>query len=408
MQINGADERPGTALLLAAAPAGKGALVDTSRVIPALAAVAPAAWTGITASSLMELADPADPQAVLTRIRGAAAAEGPLTVVLVGQLQLDRRQKAVHLALARTVPATVRYTALPWAWLVQTLQQRRNTTTVYADLIADAEVWQQLSDHAQPLPFGNARAYGTICPPPARRRTTQPRYAQALAQILRSGHRPGDEELHHEVFRRIDITKGALILGPQPPAAAVNTPLPPADTPLAPIPAQAPPPPPQQAQRAVSPVYVPSDAVVPVEADPHERIAAASKAGRHYEAAELAAAAEQHAVQTYGADTFASVHWVEVRAFIATVAQDPSTSCQLWLQAAETRLDVLQQAPDAHDVETSVDRAHHQWMQLRDASAARAFAPRLVALRHRVPGRQPGAVASIQRMLERLNSLPAQ
>lgn len=39
VQIHGADERPGTALLLAAAPAGKGALVDTSRVIPALAAV---------------------------------------------------------------------------------------------------------------------------------------------------------------------------------------------------------------------------------------------------------------------------------------------------------------------------------------------------------------------------------
>ncbi|AJT63176.3 hypothetical protein T261_1490 [Streptomyces lydicus] len=406
MQIYGADERPGTALLLAAAPAGKGALVDTSRVIPALAAVAPAAWTGIAATTLIELADPADPQAVLTRIRGAAATEGPLTVALVGQLQRDRKQGQIHLALARTAPATVRYTGLPWAWLVQTLQQRRpHTTTVYADLIADAEVWQLL--HDQPLSFGNVPAYGVISPPPGRRRTAQPRYAHALAQVLRSGHRPGDEELHHEVLRRVDIAEGALFLGAMPPAAPVNVPLPPSNPAPGPVPAD-PAPLPQQARRAVSPVHMPSEAVVPVEADPHERIAAASKAGRHDEAAELAAAAERHAVQTYGADTFASVHWVEVRAFLATVAQDPSTSCRLWLQAAETRLDVLQQAPDAHDVETSVDRAHHQWLQLRDAPAARAFAPRLVALRRRVPGRQPGALESILKTLERLTSPPAQ
>ncbi|MFF4951341.1 hypothetical protein ACWC2K_19750 [Streptomyces chattanoogensis] len=380
--------------------------MDTSRVVPALAAVAPAAWTGIAATTLIELADPADPQAVLTRIRGAAATEGPLTVALVGQLQRDRKQGQIHLALARTAPATVRYTGLPWHWLVQTLQQRRpDTTAVYADLIADAEVWQLL--HDQPLSFGNVRAYGVISPPPGRRRTTQPRYAQALAQVLRSGHRPGDEELHHEVLRRVDIADGALYLGPKPPAAAaVNVPLPPSKP--APVPIPAPAPPPQQARRTVSPAHVPGAAVAPVEADPHERIAAASKAGRHDEAAELAAAAERHAVQTYGTDTFASVHWVEVRAFLATVAQDPGTSCELWLQAAETRLDALQQAPDAHDVETSVDRAHHQWMQLRDASAARAFAPRLVALRRRVPGRQPGALESIMKTLQRLNSPPAQ
>ncbi|ARF53579.1 hypothetical protein B1H19_04755 [Streptomyces gilvosporeus] len=408
MQIEGAQKRPGTALLLTAAPAGKGALVDTSRVVPALAAVPPAAWTGTAATTtLIELADPTDPQAVLTRIRGAAATEGPLTVVLVGQLQLDRRQQQIHLALARTTPPTVRYTALPWAWLVQALQQRRpRTTTVHVDLIADAEAWQLLGD--KPLSFGGAHVYGVIAPPPpGRRRTAQPSYAQALARILRGGHHPGDEELHHAALRGADLAETALVLGPMPTADGANVPPPPGNPAAVTIPAPTPPPP-QQGRQGASPAYVPSAAAVPAEGDPHERIAAASKAGRHYEAAELAAAAERYAVQTYGADTFAAVHWVEVRAFLASVAQEPGRSCELWLRAAETRLDVLQQATDARDVETSVDGAHHQWMQMRDAVAARALAPRLIALRRQVPGRQPGALTSIQRMLERLNSLPPQ
>jgi hypothetical protein len=147
--------------------------------------------------------------------------------------------------------------------------------------------------------------------------------------------------------------------------------------------------------------------VVPVEQDPHEQISALSRAGRHQEAVALAVAAEQRVVQTLGADTFAAVHWVEVRAFLASVAQDPGASCLLWLQAAQTRLDTLQQAPDAHDVETAVDRAHHLWDRIRDAAQARALAPQLVALRRRVPGRQRGALEAVQKKVERLNSLPA-
>ncbi|MGW7369775.1 hypothetical protein ACWGI8_41725 [Streptomyces sp. NPDC054841] len=448
MQINGVQEQPGTALLLAAAPTGKGKLTDASSVIPVLAAVPPAALAGTAAATLIELADPVDPQAVLTRLRGAAATEGPLTVVLVGQLQLDRRQQGVHLALARTTPSTIRYTALPWAWLVGELQQRRPyTTTLYVDLVADAEVWQLLDE--EPLPFpGGARTYGVIAPPPGRRLIAHPAYTHALAQILRTGQRSAPDQLHHEALRRAATVEGALVLGPERPAAAVNTQLPPASpaaVPPAPIPApaqpqtpavqtpappaspaapfrlppppvtsQAPPPaalvqlppPLPRTQRTVSPVYQPSDAVVPVEEDPHGRIAALSQAGRHQEAAAIAAAAEQRAVHTFGADTFAAVHWVEVHAHLASVAQDPGQSCVLWLQAAQTRLDLLQQAPDAHDVESAVDRAHHQWDRIRDAAHARQLAPQLVALRRRVPGRQRAALDAIHKKLERLNSLP--
>jgi hypothetical protein len=486
VQINGAQDRPGTALLLAAAPTGKGRLTDAGSVIPVLAAVPPAALAGTAAATLIELADPTDPQAVLTRVRGAAATEGPLTVVLVGQLQLDRKQRGVHLALARTTPSTIRYTALPWSWLVSELRQRRpDTTTLYVDLVADAEVWQLLDEEPLDLPAG-ARAYGVIVPPPGRRRIAHPAYTHALAQILRTGQRLTPDQLHHAALRRAAVAEGALVLGPERPTVPVNTQLPPARTapeapvPLpaamppqapapvapvaqapvyaqvpqpsaqpqpnaapvftpptftppvfspraapavrqaqpqqqaapapAPVPAAAPqqlPPSPPRTQRTVSPVYEPSAAVVPVEQDPHEQITGLSRAGRHQEAVALAAAAEQRVVQTLGADTFAAVHWIEVRAYLHSVAQDPYASCQLWLQAAQTRLDTLQQAPDAHDVETAVDRAHHLWDRIRDAAQARSLAPQLVALRRRVPGRQRGALDAVQKKVERLNSLPA-
>ena len=454
MQINGAQELHGTALLLAAAPVGKGRLTEASSVIPVLAAVPPAALAGTAAATLIELAEPVDPQAVLTRLRGAATGNGPLTVVLVGQLQLDRRQQAVHLALARTTPTTIRYTALPWAWLVSELQQRRpDTTTLYVDLVADPEVWQQLGEEPLPLP-GGARTYGVISPPPGRRRIAQPAYTQALAQILRTGHRSAPDQLHHEALRRAAVAETALILGdaalvnapaaPVHPAPAATVPIPAPAPPQAPVPTTGPapvqiPPPvlptansttatatvpvqvsppvkpvqdapvhlpaPPRAQGTVSSVYVPSSASVPVEADPHEQIVALAKAGRHQEAAALAVAAEQRAAQTLGPDTFATVHWVEVRAYLASVAQDPGQSCALWLQAAQTRLDTLQQARDAHDVEGAVDRAHHQWDRIRNAAQARQLAPQLVTLRRRVPGRQRGALESIQRKLEILQAV---
>ncbi|MET9558435.1 hypothetical protein [Streptomyces sp. NPDC006645] len=433
MQINGeAQDEPGTALLLVAAPAGKGRLIDAGSVLPVLAAVPPTALAGTATATLIELADPLDPQAVLTRIRGAAAADGPLTVVLVGQLQLDRRQHAVHLALARTTPSTLRYTALPWAWLVNELQQRRpDATTLYVDLVADAEVWQLLGREPLELPNG-ARTYGVIGPPPGRRRTTHPAYTHALAQILRTGRRSAPDHLHHEALQRAGTVGDALILGPELPPAAVSTqlpatrPTPPAQAPhpapqdpapsspqdpqgqppAAPAAPVQPPPPQRRAQRDIPPVHVPDVAALPVEDDPHERIAALSQAGRHREAVALALAAEQRAVQSFGADTFAAVHWVEVRAHLASVANDPDQSCALWLHTAQIRLDTLHQAPDTHDVETAVDRAHHQWDRIRDAAHARRLAPQLVAQRRRVPGRQRAALDAIQKKLERLNSLP--
>ncbi|TXS34447.1 hypothetical protein EAO71_01290, partial [Streptomyces sp. ms191] len=160
----------GTALLLAAAPAGRGRAMDAASVLPALAAVPPSALTGTPAATVVELADPLDPQTVLTRLRAAAAAPGPLAVYLAGQLHLDRRQQLPHLALARTTAATLRYTGLPWHWLAGELALRApGTTTVVADLVADAELWQRLTAAPGLLSLGpGPLLYGRVLPAPRR------------------------------------------------------------------------------------------------------------------------------------------------------------------------------------------------------------------------------------------------
>ena len=194
---------PGTVLLLAASPVGRGRLVDAASVLPVLAAVAPGVLSGTETANVVELADPLEPQAVLTRLRAAATAPGPLTVFITGQLQLDRKQRLPHLALARTTPATVRYTAFPWAWVREELRLRApGTTTLLLDLHADAETWQWL--HAHPLDSGRTNAvYGRIAPPPARRGVAVPSYMKAVATILRSGWRPPVEQLHQQAVERL-------------------------------------------------------------------------------------------------------------------------------------------------------------------------------------------------------------
>ncbi|MFF6802637.1 hypothetical protein [Streptomyces sp. NPDC012616] len=205
---------PGTVLLLAASPRGKGCLVDAASVLPVLAAVPPPVLAGADTANVVELADPLEPQAVLTRLRAAAAAPGPLTLFVAGQLQLDRRQRLPHLALARTTPSTMRYTGFPWHWFREELRLRAaGSTTAVLDLRADPETWQWL--RANPLDCGPATAvYGRIAPPPGRREVAAPTYMKAVATILRSGGRPAVERLHQAALTRIagDGEVGDLVL----------------------------------------------------------------------------------------------------------------------------------------------------------------------------------------------------
>ncbi|MGI5404464.1 hypothetical protein ACQEVG_34430 [Streptomyces sp. CA-135486] len=418
--ITGGDSAaPGTALLIAAAPVGKGRLVDASSVLPALAAVPPSALTGTPAATVVELADPLDPQTVLTRIRAAAAAEGPLFLYIAGQLQLDRKQRLLHLALARSTPATMRYTALPWHWVAAEVAIRRpGTTTVVVDLAADAEAWQYIASKGLALGPG-IRVYGRVVPVSQRRDAASPDYLKAYATIWRSGARPALATLHEQASARADAEE-ALLLAVDAPEAARLAPsmaehmapmaghAPPMAGQPAPAPGQPQAPakqaaPAAQQNAASPPQFATAAQAAPRADDPHPAILAAARAGRHAEAAAAAGAWEQQELRIHGPGSVQAIHWLEVRADLARLARDPGLSCELWMAAADARL-ARQQASDDPDVEGAVDRAHHQWEQIRDPERARALAPVLVRLRRSVPGRQRGALQVLQRRLESLHS----
>ncbi|MGJ5754550.1 hypothetical protein FB563_2723 [Streptomyces puniciscabiei] len=216
---------PGTVLLLAASPLGRGRLVDAAGVLPVLAAVAPAVLSGTDTANVVELADPLEPQAVLTRLRAAAAAPGPLTVYIAGQLQLDRRQRLPHLALARTTSTTVRYTALPWHWIREELRLRSAAdTALVVDLHADAEAWRYVAERGLECGAG-AAVYGRVAPG-GRRGAAEPAYMKAVATLLRSGHRPPLPQLHEQALARIAESSAGrdLVLAAVPGVSAPSRP----------------------------------------------------------------------------------------------------------------------------------------------------------------------------------------
>ncbi|MGV9557097.1 hypothetical protein [Streptomyces sp. NPDC003522] len=421
---------PGTVLLLAASPVGKGCLVDAASVLPVLAAVPPAVLAGTDTANVVELADPLEPQAVLTRLRAAAAAPGPLTVFVAGQLQLDRRQRLPHLALARTTPSTVRYTGFPWHWFREELRLRAaGTTTLLLDLHADAETWGWLRGRGLECGAGVA-VYGRVAPPAGRRRVAAPTYMKAVATVLRSGGRPTPEQLHQTALARIagEGEVGDLVLwgaGPVPGGVSV---------PAGPVPGGGPvpgagsvpgagggapggfapvgPPLPVPGGGAIGPLppvpdgsrpRTPDGSADEPADDPHARIAAAVQAGDHPAADDLAAGREQAALVAHGAGSEEALHWSEVRADLAMFAGDAERSCRTWMAVAEARLSAGQPA-DAAPVEAAVDRAHHQWGRITDRSRARDLGPALAELRGRVPGRRQGALDHVREQLRQLQT----
>lgn len=213
---------------------------------------------------------------------GRGGGPGPLTVYVAGQLQLDRRQRLPHLALARTTPSTVRYTALPWHWIREELRLRPSgATTLLLDLHADHETWQWL--RTSPLDSGrNNAVYGRVAPPPARRAVAVPSYMRGVATILRSGHRPPPDELHQQALAR----------------AAADAP----------------------GSGAVTGADLVLTAPGPVAGDPHAVIAAAVRSGRHGDADAFAARHERAAAHAHGPASEDALHWAEVRADLAMFA----------------------------------------------------------------------------------------
>ncbi|GAA3300221.1 hypothetical protein GCM10020295_40380 [Streptomyces cinereospinus] len=141
----------------------------------------------------------------------------------------------------------------------------------------------------------------------------------------------------------------------------------------------------------------------PGAGDPHAAVSAAVRAGRHADADGLAARWEQAAVRAHGAASEEALHWTEVRADLAMFAGDAARSCRTWLAVASARL-AAGQAPDAPPVEAAVDRAHHQWGEIRDPARARELGPALAELRGRVPGRRVGALDHVRRQLRQLQT----
>jgi hypothetical protein len=390
---------PGTVLLLAASPVGKSRLVDAASVLPVLAAVPPAVLSGTDTANVVELADPLEPQTVLTRLRAVAATPGPLTVFIAGQLALDRRQHLPHLALARTTPATVRYTALPWQWIREEFRLRSpGSTTLLVDLHADAEAWGWLRTHALDSGRNNA-VFGRIAPPPSRRTVAGPAYMKTIATILRSGWRPPVEQLHQQAFGRLgpDAYGDVVLTVPPAPVAVPGG--------FAPRPPYRPEQPRHQPEQ--SRPHTPERPKTPdrPQEDPHVQITAAVQAGRHQDADALALAHEQAAARAHGVASEQALHWSEVRADLAMFARDSARSCRIWLTVAETRL-TAGQSPDAPAVEKAVDRAHHQWGQVRDKTRAQELGALLAQLRARVPGRRPGALENVQKQLRELQATP--
>ncbi|WP_328681186.1 hypothetical protein [Streptomyces sp. NBC_00343] len=398
---------PGTVLLLAASPVGRGRLVDAASVLPVLAAVDPAVLSGTDTANVVELADPLEPQAVLTRLRAAATAPGPLTVFVTGQLQLDRKQHLPHLALARTTPATVRYTAFPWAWFREELRLRApGTTTLLLDLHTDAETWQWLRAH--PLDSGRTNAvYGRVAPPPARRSVAVPSYMKAVATILRSGWRPPVDQLHQQAVGRLGAEGYADVVLAAPGSVGAGVPGGYAPRPPAALKGPRPRTPPEGG---------PPDGLTDVglnrdnpgrhqNADPHGAITDAVQAGRHADADALAAEHEQAAVRAHGRGSEEALHWIEVRADLAMLAGDPVRSCRAWLAVAGARL-AAGQASGTVAVEAAVDRAHHQWGRIHDPVPARELGLALAELRGLVPGRRKGALDHVRKQLGQLESQP--
>ncbi|MDX2845426.1 hypothetical protein PV377_42045 [Streptomyces ipomoeae] len=379
---------PGYALLIAAEPAVRHPLA-VAAMLPQLAAVPPARLVGTPHASAVQLANPDDPNTVLTAVRTAAAVEGQLLVYLAGHLAVDQRQHRLHLALARTTARTVRYTALPWHWLAAELQHRApGTTTVVVDLAADPDVWQALVQREQTLE-GPYALYGAVQLQDRRHRPS-PSYTHALAHILRTAPaRPTPDDLHHQAARAAVLEETATLwLGPAPANPTAPSP---AAVPLAvdvPAPRPAPVPP-----------AVPAPAAA--EEDPHRAISQASQAGRHAEAAAIAAAWEQTALRQHGPTSSEVAHWIEVRAVIALEEGAPDRACELWLRGAVVRL-TAGQPEDHQDVVAAVDRAHYAWHRVTDPARARELGTELLTLRTQVTGKS-GAREDVQRRLANLS-----
>ncbi|MGO4417289.1 hypothetical protein AB4Z54_00555 [Streptomyces sp. MCAF7] len=152
------------------------------------------------------------------------------------------------------------------------------------------------------------------------------------------------------------------------------------------------------------PVRAPHPPEPTPQPDPRPIIWQTAQAGRHNEAAEMAAAWEQHVLHTYGFDSPQATQWAEIRADLARMAGRWTHATQLWVAAAHTRL--AHQAPDAPEVLNAAKGAHYCWTQIENQSEARSCGPELVNLLRQLPTLDPRHLSAAQQRLGILQDKP--
>ncbi|WP_369205886.1 hypothetical protein [Streptomyces sp. PU-14G] len=196
-----------------------GGLMDVGVVVAGLGGVS---WGGVLAGAaghgaaaarggggvdVVELVGPVDPQMVLARVRLVAGVSGRLLVLIVGELRKDPRKGGLHVGLGAPGQgsAAVRYSGLPWEWLIGELAIRpAGSTTVLLDVAAEADAWETV--RAGGLPdapgvgvFGRVVRQGRESKWRRMRGGTvpaEPTYLQECVRLWRAGGRMPFAELH--------------------------------------------------------------------------------------------------------------------------------------------------------------------------------------------------------------------
>ncbi|MFF3734897.1 hypothetical protein ACFYXM_32590 [Streptomyces sp. NPDC002476] len=166
-----------------------------------------------------------DQQALLMKLRSAAATPGPLLVYLSGRLTLARRDHQLYLALTHTTASTIRYTALPWEWLGTELRHRpAGLTTVLVDLAADKHAWPHLQEPGALATPPAAEVYGVITPPGYAGSNGVSTYTRGFVEQLRlTPDRPPNAQLHAQTVGSVALPPGALVLPHIPEISAPQT-----------------------------------------------------------------------------------------------------------------------------------------------------------------------------------------
>ncbi|MEU5126888.1 hypothetical protein [Streptomyces mobaraensis] len=384
----------GCVLLLDGTPDRRRGLVPNPTA-HAVAGAGPRGFLAAATADVVQLPAMAGPQSVLAYLRDAATVPGPLLVWVTGHLMVPARKGGeVHLALRDSTPATVRYTGLPWEWLTRTLGEHAGPTLLVVDVEADRRSWPHVAAAVRDgrLTAGPA-VCGVVTPSPDRAPAEASPYTRSLLTVLDLGHPTAGPVLDPALMHQLALdqaglpeerlvlrhgTPGPVLANPVHVAPASAVPAPSVPAPVAAA---------EPARQEPAPAR---------EEDALPRILAAANAGRHNEAAAMAAAWEQQVLRRHGPQSAEAGLWIEVRADLARLAGDHPRAAELWMSAAANRL--ARGGPSDAEAVAALKRAHYCWQHSGDR--APMLAPALLALWERVPGSLDAAADVRARLAE--------